>query len=305
MFNNIDAFQYPGSHAACPILPPNQFRHIQNGTEFNVHDSIKARSLYKQYASYNTNKYNKRKYVDGALYSSLFHECTNIMNPIPGGLIRLNVKLFGTNEISIVTITCDTIVRNKYLMALNELGDLLSHFRGNTSRKNLKDEGNMKFLGKGRLGSSKIGVYKLTNQSDLIQKSTEKVTNMAKNYYIQHGYNKEVTSINEGKRYGNMNSKNGFVSSIVQSCDLKNSAHIDVGDSNICISTWTEKELGQASGWYFLMPNTTIDGKKAIAISLRHGVTISWDGRKIMHCSALNNVGMNNHVYGTFYGTRK
>ena len=99
--------QYPIKHVSCPILPPNQFRHIQTCLDFKVSNSNIARSLYQEYSGYSKNKFNKRKYVDGALYSSLFPECCHVIDPIPGGVIELLVKIKNTNEISSVLITYD------------------------------------------------------------------------------------------------------------------------------------------------------------------------------------------------------
>ena len=95
-----------------------------------------------------------------------------------------------------------------------------------------------------------------------------------------------------------------FVPSIVQSRDLINTAHYDVDDTCVSLATWTEKRIGMANNWYFIMPNITIDGTKGIVVKLRHGTTIRWDGRSIFHCSTVGSLGYNNNVYGTFYGTK-
>ena len=95
-----------------------------------------------------------------------------------------------------------------------------------------------------------------------------------------------------------------FVSSIIQSRNLSNAAHIDPEDLGLSISTFTESRIGSAREWYFVFPNSTRDGKKAIVIALRHGVSIRWDGRKLFHCSTVLNEAACDNVYGTYFGTK-
>ena len=93
----------------------------------------------------------------------------------------------------------------------------------------------------------------------------------------------------------------GYICSrIVQSGNSINSAHSDVKDTSQCIATFTEHKVGEASCWYFILPNITIDGKSGIEIELHHGVTITWDGRIIWHCSFVSDVKRDNSVHGTF-----
>ena len=93
----------------------------------------------------------------------------------------------------------------------------------------------------------------------------------------------------------------GYICSrIVQSENLINSAYFDVKDTSQCIVTFTEYKVGEASGWYFIFPNVTIDGRRGIAIELHHEVTIEWDGRVIWHCSLVSDIKCDNSVHGTF-----
>jgi hypothetical protein len=62
--------------------------------------------------------------------------------------------------------------------------------------------------------------------------------------------------------------------------------------------------------WYFVLPNLygvdTCHGYcrhqfAGVAIELTHGVAISWDGRRVRHCTSVFKHGHpNNHVYATF-----
>lgn len=105
--------------------------------------------------------------------------------------------------------------------------------------------------------------------------------------------------------------------SIDMSVDLANASHFDSNDASQGFSVWTEEMPGVADNWYFVMPNlhgVSVDGRafEGVAIKLRHGTAISWDGRLIRHCTSLSRpdgVGTNvvgsgkgslNHLYGTF-----
>ena len=94
--------------------------------------------------------------------------------------------------------------------------------------------------------------------------------------------------------------KQCICSRIAQSGNLIHSMHFDVNDTSQCIATFTEHKVGEASGWYFILPNVTIDGKRGIAIKLHHKVTIAWDRRVIWHCSSVSDVKPDNSVHGTF-----
>ena len=110
---------------------------------------------------------------------------------------------------------------------------------------------------------------------------------------------------------------------IDMSINLGNSSHFDVHDASQGFSVWTEEIRGRGANWYFVMPN--LHGMKpngqpfaGIAIKLRHGVAISWDGRIIRHCTSLSKPdgvggklvgdGRNrfvNHLYGTFTAAKE
>ncbi|KAI2501506.1 hypothetical protein MHU86_12951 [Fragilaria crotonensis] len=104
------------------------------------------------------------------------------------------------------------------------------------------------------------------------------------------------------------------------SVDLSNASHYDVNDASQGFSIWTEDDPGSTDDWYFVLPNVygKRDGKgptyNGMAIRLKHGVMISWDGRLIRHCTSMMRRAEGKHVYGTFfaaktaivrYGTRK
>ena len=108
--------------------------------------------------------------------------------------------------------------------------------------------------------------------------------------------------------------------SIDMSVDLANASHFDVHDASQGFSVWTEETPGLASNWHFVMPNlhgVSDDGKifNGVAVKLRHGTAISWDGRVIRHCTSLSypdgpegnmvGQGTGNHLYGTFAAAKE
>ena len=86
---------------------------------------------------------------------------------------------------------------------------------------------------------------------------------------------------------------------------VMNAGHYDIDDSTCTITTWTERNIGLANGWYFIMPNTSRDGSKGTAVALSHGVTIRCEGSKIFHCSTIFNKGARNNVYRTCVQSKK
>lgn len=89
------------------------------------------------------------------------------------------------------------------------------------------------------------------------------------------------------------------------SVDLANAPHYDSGDSSTSVAIWVEEKPGQAENWYFVLPNLSISGSRGVIIKLRHGVVISWDGRKIYHCSSMATPGQGNKVFGCMWGSAK
>jgi hypothetical protein len=82
--------------------------------------------------------------------------------------------------------------------------------------------------------------------------------------------------------------------------------HVDL-DYSKCISIWTVepgKEL-KTKGWYFILPYLTCNVDKkdfaGMAVKLRHGAGIEWDGRHVFQCST-SPKGKTINVQGTFFG---
>jgi hypothetical protein len=98
--------------------------------------------------------------------------------------------------------------------------------------------------------------------------------------------------------------------SIDTSVDLGNAAHYDEHNASQGFSVKTEDTPGTGANRFFLLPNVhgvRDDGThfNGIAIKLRHGTVISWDGRVVKHCTTVPIPGGNNHVHGTFTAAKE
>lgn len=286
------------------MLAPNQFLYVDGTKIINFDNNEDARSLYKWYRCHKHNRYNKRKFVDGALYTSIFMDSADVIQPKPGCLIELEALMVDTGDTTTVYITCDVNISNSYLLCLNELGAILMDKAPNTNRQKKKDGGCVYILGSGKKGNGTKGTYNLTNSSDNLITAMSNITMEAESYYKSIGLSQDIEEMKQSCVHEKLCNNKFFVSSIIQSRNLINAAHIDNTDSSPSISTWTEPTIDSCSEWYFILPNTTRDGKKAILIALRHGVSIRWDGRKLFHCSTVSNGYCGGNVYGTYFGTK-
>ena len=94
---------------------------------------------------------------------------------------------------------------------------------------------------------------------------------------------------------------------IVQSQNnLISESHTDL-DFSKCVSFWSFQNTNKVDpeGWYFVLPHITctIADKvyNGIAIKLKHGVGIEWDGRMIFHAST-SPIKKELNVYSTYFG---
>jgi hypothetical protein len=92
-------------------------------------------------------------------------------------------------------------------------------------------------------------------------------------------------------------------SRLMVSVNLANAPHIDVGDTSLSVALWLEERPGQATNWYFILPNLSYQGKSGVVVKLSHGTVISWDAREIFHCTSNTEVGDDNRVYGCMWGS--
>ena len=109
------------------------------------------------------NKQKRCKYLDGALYTDLFSDCCDFIEPSKGQTININVTTEDSCSTTIC-IFCDGNIHSTYLTNCKNLGIALSKFKGNTFRRNRRDIGNMYIVGNGKMGNGKSGTYRLTEE---------------------------------------------------------------------------------------------------------------------------------------------
>ena len=118
----IKAIQYEVRNDKNPLLPPNQFVYVDGHTILNITDPKKARSMYNTYAGFFCNRYNRRNFVDGALYTDFFEHPNYTIYPNPREVIELDIAINKHDEHSFIRIFYDMNAIDSFLNALNNLG---------------------------------------------------------------------------------------------------------------------------------------------------------------------------------------
>ena len=193
---------------------------------------------------------------------------------------------------------------NVHLQNCCKLGSVLSKYKGNTFRKNCLDEGHMYIVGIRKLCNGSVTRYKLT-ESDEVKEALKNLVRCSEDYYRYIGLTKLIDSLKlKQKIKKDSTMSECFVSTVTSSFNYRNSAHVDVDDDLEGIVTWTKEGSCEVEGWYFLLPNVTVDGNKGIAITIKHGLTIQIDARRIRHCTTWKNLN-GCKIYGTYFGCKK
>ena len=115
-----------------PLLESNRFLHHDGKTIIDVNNNEEGRSLYNWYLSNYGNRYNKRKFVEGVLYTRIFMYFADVIQPKPGCNIELKVLISDTGKSTSLYIICDVNITNSYPTSLNKLGMILMNEKPNT-----------------------------------------------------------------------------------------------------------------------------------------------------------------------------
>ena len=286
-----------------PLLPPNHYC-LANGIHDTIYTNVyDARRHYQTAMKMKFHSRKHSKYIDGAIYSELFYENVEYIKVYPGDFININVSLEDGTQTVIKIFRDFNSKLNEHLQNCRRMGSFLKKYPPNTFRKNRLDKGKMFIIGAGKLGNGSYGNFKLT-ENEGMSFLLSKIVDSSNNYYSYIGLDEEWMDIKEKRKYKNHKfMKGSFVSSIVSSVNLMNSAHLDINDTTKSIVTWTTDSDEEVTGWYFIMPNVTSDGKRGMVLEIQDGVTINWDARKIIHCSTTKANGHNYNVFGTYFGS--
>ena len=270
--NRICALQIGADHKLFPLLPPNRFLYLDKKRLVEVMKVDDARWHYNTYLGLRGWNKKRRKYVEGALYTNIFFNWCRKINLGKGERVDIQITT-EDNVVSTVSIIREKNVQHPQLQHCTNLGKVLSKYTPNTFRKNCHDRGKMYVVGNGKLGSSQIGTYRVTENKD-VQDALSSLSN-ADIYYNGIGLAETVRSIRHKKKYSSHPSMGDcFVSNVTSSCNYINAAHLDVDDCCEGIITWTIDGDDVDNDIYFILPNVTVDGHKATIIKIYNGMTI-------------------------------
>ena len=293
----LQAIQIADDDPGSPLLPADRLEDITYTME-----EEEARSFYKYYKEEPKSKRRKRKFVHGALYDSLFSGYFEVDHQMMG---NVDLVINDANTRSISNMKIRSAAGDESLMArVVELGDSMPK-KGNC-RGDVGDIGDM--FAVGYKSKARKEIYKPTKNAAtkqaMIHLSKEVVP------FLRMHYQDVLSDIQRAEQAGakapallEMGGVDGPGSSIMLSRNLGNSSHFDNSDGSNSCSIWAEKNVGMATNWFFVLPNMSINGSKGVVIKLRHGVSISWDGRVVRHCSSVTAVGKTNDVYGCMFGS--
>ena len=298
----ICCYQFSDGHVNTPILPPDDQECLQRGSlrRIKYKNADEARNAYNIGMQMKTNLYSRRKYLRGGRYRNIFMECRYLLDVRDyGGMVDLNIKL-SNGETSILKIR-DLSIEVEAMEGVKEFSERSK--KESEARCSAGDLGKMFAFGKHNKVS---GDYVSMKNKPMHVRNYCLDSKKLLNKYFED----EVKQIIEADRKQGiipsylMGGENGISAYCLVSRDLVNAAHYDL-DTSVGISIFNEKIVGMAKSWCFVLPNTIIDGgsdKEAIVIKLFDGCTISWDGRKVFHCTGTKEVGDGNHLYGNYWG---
>jgi hypothetical protein len=277
----------------------------------NCNNDIGRKKFQSKLLSSNTNHINRRSYIDGALYVNL-PDYVYVLDHTITGDIDLSVDHINKNNIS--TSKPWVMVRkvsqqSNLIMQLKNLALCCKSQSGNARSKS-QDKGKMFAIGTRILQG---------NQTDYaVNKHFHHYPSVCSKLALEfamENFPSTITNMIEIERNAGVYPSNlmggyfGIVSTMDMSCNLGNASHYDRNDASQGFSIWVETKCNSASNWYFLMPNMILHHQNkqynGVAVKLSDGVSISWDGRVIRHCTTVTNSGNNNSVHGIFWAAKK
>ena len=278
---------------------------MQRGARSRIEykDVDEARCAYRTSISMKRNRRKHQKFLQGSRYKSIFFECSYEIDVRKyGGMIDLNITL-DKDKLTTLKIR-DLSGEFQAMKVIKEFSE--NSNKDSEARCASGDSGNMFAFG---YNNSTYGDYVSMKDSKMeIRKYSTTARKLLDRYFKDEV--REIMNADKSQKVTPseaMGGDNGISAYTLVSRDLINAAHYDL-DTSVGISIFTEKIPGKSTNWFFVLPNTTVNGKsdkKAVIIKLFDGCTLSWDGRKVYHCTATDDVGDGNHVYGNYWGGKK
>lgn len=295
-------------HDVGPLLPPSNFKFCSlynNGMGDGRIESVdEAKRLVFKLKKHRAYRRTHRKYIRGVFYEKMYDGCRYI-DTRDGSRVELNIRLADGVTTTSVKIA-SAMHMTSMLGNIVDLGEALKSNSGNVRNK-AGDKGKM--FGLGHRDFIRDVLYCtlfLPGVSVAMAWVTKNVGRYMRKFWpdefeeIREMETKKSTATVPLPQMGGLD---GPGNSIMMSRNLANSAHLDVYDNSRSFSIWAEKKPGNATNWYFIMPDVSLNGSRGVAVRLHHGCVICWDGRLIRHCTSLTNVDQGNSVYACMFGS--
>jgi hypothetical protein len=215
-------------------------------------------------------------------------------------------------SISIRYLNCKNKTVEEFVNGARGLAQTWEKEKNMTNRNVIS--GTMKHFGTMMGAGGKVRFsYKATKHNKKNVNLWHRAVNVAARTIAKHHFKEAFKDITEVMNFHSISIPSELGGNEGLSCEMVQSQHALVTephfdqDCSKCISIWTVeqgKELN-TKGWYFVLPKLTctVEGRvySGIAVKLRHGTGIEWDGRCVSHCSTSPNDNTIN-VHGTFFG---
>ena len=294
----LHAVQIADDDPLAPLLPADRLEEV----DYRM-DKTDARGMNVFLKGEPKSKRRKRGFIFGALYEQMYEGYHEVDHQLVGDvdLVIQDSKSKSTTRMKIRSAASYSTLMSH----LVELGESMPN-KG-PCRRDVGDLGEM--FAVGYRSKARAQLYAQTH----IERTKEAMTvaTRAVGPFLRKHYPDVLADIQRAEKAGAevpaleaMGGAEGPGGSIMISKNLGNSSHYDNSDGSNSCSIWAETNVGEASNWYFVLPNMRINGSEGVVIKLRHGVSISWDGRIVRHCSSVTaGVGGTNNVYGCMFGS--
>jgi hypothetical protein len=303
-------YQMDDYEEGSPLIPPDKMNGVM------IICKKEARLLYnqgvKRAESRGSFKYGCRRYVKAAHHVNIPKSALILDQRVTGDVhLAITVRDFHGRVSDISYIQISAVQSDSNLMSLlSEGSERIKSTPGNC-RQHAGDEGRMYGIGEMKIaGSEKFVVTKPTQIL-----ANDGLLGRINAASLKFGLDKLSTVVQTMKHQETqanripveaMGGDNSPSCSMAISSNLGNATHYDVADGSVGYSVWMELKPGEATNWYFVLPNIMI--KKGgvtyngVAVQLFHGASVAWDGRIIRHGTTITNTNNSkNRCMGWFW----
>ena len=215
-------------------------------------------------------------------------------------------------SVSVRYLNCNNKTVGEFVNGARGLAQTWEKEKNKTNRNVIS--GTMKHFGTMMGAGGKVHFsYAATKHNKKNVNSWHRAVNVAARTIAKHHFKKAFEDITQVMNFHSIYVASELGGDEGLSCEMVQSQHALVTephfdqDCSKCISIWTVEQGKESNteGWYFMLPKLTctVEGRvySGIAVKLRHGTGIEWDGRCVSHCSTSPDDNTIN-VHGTFFG---